>query len=45
MAVSIVGILTNPQFQAVLKAVTAKYKGRVVNAPQVVARNNSPARL
>jgi type II secretory pathway component HofQ len=37
------GILTDPQFQATLKTLMSKYKGRVVNAPQVIAMNNSAA--
>jgi type II secretory pathway component GspD/PulD (secretin) len=45
LTIGLTGILTDPQFQATLKIVSSKYKGRVVNAPQVVARNNSPARF
>ena len=45
ITVGLTGILTEIQFQAILKAVTSKYKGQVVNAPQVVARNNCPARF
>jgi len=39
------GILTEPQFQITLKMVMARYKGRVVNAPRIIAMNNSPARF
>jgi len=39
------GILTEPQFQMTLKTVMARYKGRVVNAPRIIAMNNSPARF
>jgi len=39
------GILTRLQFQATLKTVKSKYKGRVVNAPAVIAMNNQAAKF
>jgi type II secretory pathway component GspD/PulD (secretin) len=39
------GILTPIQFQATLKAIRTKFKGRVVNAPHVLAVNNTSARF
>ncbi|MFW6158470.1 MAG: hypothetical protein ACOC8E_03845, partial [Planctomycetota bacterium] len=39
------GILTNPQFQATMKTLRAKFKGRVINAPSVTATSNSPAKF
>jgi hypothetical protein len=39
------GILTPLQFQATLKAIKTKFKGRVVNAPHVLAVNNTSARF
>jgi len=41
----ITGILTKAQFQATLRTVKSRFKGRVVNAPQVIAMNNVPARF
>lgn len=45
LSLGMTGILTDPQFQATLKTIMARYKGRVVNAPQIIAVNNSPARF
>ncbi len=39
------GILTNVQFQLTLKALLSKYKGRIINAPSIIASNNTPARI
>ena len=41
----VTGILTRLQFQATLKAIQSRYKGRVVNAPAVIAMNNVPAKF
>jgi type II secretory pathway component GspD/PulD (secretin) len=39
------GILTDPQFQAVLHALEIKSDARTLSAPKVIAVNNRPARI
>jgi Flp pilus assembly secretin CpaC/tetratricopeptide (TPR) repeat protein len=39
------GILTEPQFQIAMKTLASEYKGRVTNAPRMLAVNNTPARI
>lgn len=45
LSFGITGILTEPQFQLTIRTIMSKYKGRVVNNPQVIAMNNSAARF